>query len=57
MHLMVHAVDVRVRVIVVAHMAWVSMCVVHCTTRADPHVRVRDVFDMFTSVGRVCCVR
>ena len=38
MHLVVHDVDVRVRVIVVALMAWVCMCVMHCTTRVGLHV-------------------
>ena len=44
MHPMVHDVDERVHVIVVAHMPWVCMCVVHCTTR------VGYTCDLFLSV-------
>ena len=39
MHLMVRDEDVRVRVILVAHMAWVCMCVMHCTLCVGSHRR------------------
>ena len=48
---MVHNVDGWVNVIVIAHIAWVCMCVVHCTTRADLHLR--GIFRCYT-LSHVC---